>query len=403
MFNQGVAAFQDGDLERALDQFLSARWAGMDTGALHYNLGVVYYRLGRYEAAESEFRHLLDDPETAPVGHYNLGLIAQRQGRTDTASMHFRTALDTADGSGLQRLSRMALDELEPHAGPRRWRGLLSLAGGYDDNVTLAPQADLIGVTESDDVFLELLAAGRYQLAGAAADGWQLDTALYLREYYDVEDFNQAALRIGITRSRSLGRWQTSLGGQLDAIWLDRDHFSNIYTLSIQGVRRLGSDSQLRLRYRGSRFKADEAFDQLTGWRHRVRSEGRRHWDLGSLHLGHELEWNDRNDLRSDTQFFSLSPLRNTLYVDLVIPAGIRWEFTMRGQYRNSRYRDANVTAAGSEQRRDDRMEASVRVDHRLRSDIRLFGIYTHADNDSTIAAFDYVRNEFLAGVERVF
>ena len=75
-FERGIAAFQSGDYAAALQSFLEAQRAGLDTAGLHYNLGATYYRLQRYPEAEREFQALARDPAWAALAGYNLGLIA---------------------------------------------------------------------------------------------------------------------------------------------------------------------------------------------------------------------------------------------------------------------------------------------------------------------------------------
>jgi hypothetical protein len=399
-FDQGISEFRKGNYDRALVLFQTARRHGIDTPALHYNLGVVWYRLGRYGDARAEFLQILDDPDLGPTAHYNLGMVALRGGNTETARGYFLTARDRATTPGLRRLAERALETVGHRAGVRRWRVLASLAGGYDDNVTLAPQADLVGVSDVDDWFVELLAAARYQLAGTTAGGWRMEGGVYLRQHSEVDRFNQVALRLGVTRSFIAGKWQAAVGGLTDMIRLGGDPFANILTLSLQGERQLDKSWDLHLRYRASEIDADDDFDQLTGWRHHMRSEGRWRRDYGSLHVGHELEWNDRNDLRSGDQFLSLSPLRNGVYVEAIVTKIARWELSARGHYRHSRYRDPHVTASETRTREDERLEFILRAARTIKPGGRFFAAATHTDNDSNLVAYDYKRTEFMAGWE---
>jgi len=77
-FESGVAAFRDGDIDRAKVLLEQAREAGLDSSALLYNLGVVYFRLGLYNQAKAAFTELLVTPH-APLARYSLGLILQKQ------------------------------------------------------------------------------------------------------------------------------------------------------------------------------------------------------------------------------------------------------------------------------------------------------------------------------------
>jgi len=402
-FRAGTQAFQQGDYPAALAHFRAARDSGLDSTSVRYNMAVTYYRLGQLDASAIEFRGLLSDPGSAPTAHYNLGLIARHQGDNRTAQHHFRQAQELAATQELRNLATAGLRSVTPAPPKRRGQAVISVAGGYDDNVTLAPQADLVGVSGEGDGFLEFLAAGRYMIAGDASKGWRAEGALYLREYLDVDGFDQAALRAGLTQLGSAGSWRTAFGGYTDVILLDGDYFQSIFSASAQGIRPVGGNGELLLRYRISRIEADDDFDQLSGWRQRGRVQGRWRHGFGDLVLGYELEWNDRRDVQTATTFSSRSPLRNLLYGEVLRQVGSNWEVSARGEYRRSRYRDPDTTLTSSRKRQDDSLELRLRADRRLGASSRVYGTYTRSDNDSNFEVFDYRRSEFMAGLEWVF
>ena len=59
-FAAGVAAFNAQDYERALTLFQAALDAGVEGPAVHYNIAVASYKLGRYRRAEAEFVLIAD-------------------------------------------------------------------------------------------------------------------------------------------------------------------------------------------------------------------------------------------------------------------------------------------------------------------------------------------------------
>ncbi len=124
-FEQAVKAFRAGDYPAALQLFLDARKAGLDTRGLHYNLGAAYYRLQRYPESEREFEGLASDPEWAALAHYNLGLIAQRTGRELQAIAYFERAHLTTTDPNLRTLAATASSGSAPRTRAprlsRRW------------------------------------------------------------------------------------------------------------------------------------------------------------------------------------------------------------------------------------------------------------------------------------------
>src|SRR5712692_7419272 len=171
-FDQGMQAFRAGDYQGALQSFLEARKAGLDTPGLRYNLGATYYRLGRYAEAEREFQALARDPEWAPLAHYNLGLTAQHTGRQREAIEHFEQAHSITTDLNLRTLAATALERLGGEPLSRQTGAVFPLAGGYDSNATLSPDAATVGASHQSDLFVEALAAVSHRLAGNTARGW---------------------------------------------------------------------------------------------------------------------------------------------------------------------------------------------------------------------------------------
>jgi Bacterial transcriptional activator domain. len=56
-------------------------------------LGIAYFRIGRWEDAEREFRAIVEElSPTDDYAHYALGRALERQGRTAEANGHYKLA-----------------------------------------------------------------------------------------------------------------------------------------------------------------------------------------------------------------------------------------------------------------------------------------------------------------------
>ena len=80
--------------------------------ALHYNLGVTYYKLQQYEKAREEFETLTKDPKSATLAHYNIGMVALAQGQKSAARRQFQMASRKAMDEKLRALADERLEEL---------------------------------------------------------------------------------------------------------------------------------------------------------------------------------------------------------------------------------------------------------------------------------------------------
>ena len=160
LFAEGNALVRSGVLRTALVRYREAAAAGLDTPLLHYNVGVVYYRLGEFADAAEEFARAAAAPELAALASYNRGLAQRASGDHAAATLSFQAAADSADDRDLRRLATSAAEGAPPTADtataarptrrtPRatvepdepigEFRLLAAARLGQDDNVYEAP------------------------------------------------------------------------------------------------------------------------------------------------------------------------------------------------------------------------------------------------------------------------
>jgi tetratricopeptide (TPR) repeat protein len=402
-FDQAVKAFRAGDYPAALTSFLEARRVGMDTQGLRYNLGATYYRLQLYPEAEGEFQSLAGDPEWAPVAYYNLGLTAQRMGREEQAIKYFERAYGMTDDPNLRALAGTALERLG-HAPllPRSTGSVVSLAGGYDSNVTLAQDAATLGSSNKSDFFAEALAAASRRLAGNTARGSYADGGLVLRKYGDLDQYDLVGLRGGLSYRTDSGRLQTSAGGYFDMIYVGGERLEQDAVVDVQVRSRLDAGGDLRGRYQLARIDGGGGFDYLDGWQHRFTADAGFASAPARARVGYQLELNNRRDLQQGGEFFSYSPTRHSLFVTAILPRVGGWWTDVRGEYRISRYNDPYRLNGGSLEvtRDDDRYGVALRANRRLTALWRVFIDYSNYRNESSITTYDYIRYQLLVGIE---
>lgn len=401
-FEQGFNASRAGNHTAALHAFLEARRAGMDTPALRYNLGVTYYRLGRYAEAEREFQALARDAAWAGLAHYNLALTAQRMGRTSQAVEHFERAYRAADEPKLRTLAATALERLGRVPEPPRTGALISLAAGYDSNATLSPDAETVGLSDQHDLFLEALAAASHRLTGGAAGGSYVHGGLLLRKYVDLDRYDQAGFRAGLSYETVSGRWQNGVGAYVEQIYVEDERLQQAGILELRARRLLAGGAGLRARYQFAHIDGGRDFGYLDGWQQRLGLETGFSLARSQLRLGYELELNDRSDFAQGAEFLSYSPTRHTFAATLAWPDVRGWRTEARAEYRLSRYKDPDRLDGGTRvvTREDDRLGVGLRAARAATSAWRPFLDYAYYRNESNVHTHDYNRHQVMLGVE---
>jgi Flp pilus assembly protein TadD len=399
-FEQGIEAFRAGNYQGALQSFLDARKAGLDTPGLRYDLGATYYRLGRYAEAEREFQALTRDPGWAPLAHYNLGLTTQRMERPQQAMEYFGEAQRTTTDPNLRALAATALERLG-RAAPRT-SALVSVAGGYDSNVTLSQDAATVGASHQSDSFVETLAAVSHRLTENAARGWVAHGALVVRKYRDLDQFDLTGLRAGLSYETDSDRLQTSVGGYFDTVYIGGNRLERVAMVDVQMRGRLDAGRELRGRYQAGRIAGGGGFEYLDGWQQRLSADAG--FALGSafLRVGYQLELNNRRDLQQQADFFSASPTRHSLFASVALRELGGWQPDARGEYRVSRYNDPDRQNGLEVTRKDHRYGLALRASRPLSAPWRAFVDTSYYRDESNLDTYDYSRYQLMVGIEAV-
>jgi tetratricopeptide (TPR) repeat protein len=308
----GIDAFRLGDFTKALSEFLHAEREGLDTPALHYNLGSTYYKLGRNADAETEFRSLLSDPKFGDFARYNLGLIARRTGRSAEAHAHFAAVAEQAKTLPLRGLARAELGGHPSGSSGRRrsaWQGSLEAGAGYDDNVTLAARTALITPSGAGSPTYSVLGSAGGPLAGNGRRGLRLTGSVYDIKYPHQSDYDLLVSRAGPSYRFELDSWRVQTGLYATYIRLGANTLETLGALNLRGEHALGA-GRLTLDYSLQRMGGGPRYDYLTGWQNRFGVHGSWHPGPTWITIGYALVLNNRRDLVSGAQFFSVSPMR---------------------------------------------------------------------------------------------
>jgi len=303
-------------------------------------------------------------------------------------------------GLGILTISTL----LSGHAMASDWNGLVSASVGHDDNVTLADDSNIIA-SDQEDNFLDVLGVASRYLSGNKDDGVHFSGTLYNREYDTEDDFNLLLVSGGLAYHKKLGSWHGRFGAKYDYIEYGGDPYETVLTLSAEGRHKFSKRSELRVRYQYYDIQAESSqFNNVEGDRHQIRVEGRFKQGGNRYRLSYTGETNDRNDsVRTPTSFSSSSPVRHTLRANAIVPLNAKWGTEFDVRYRDSRYKDDNVSGGVSTRRNDDRLKAKAELNYKIDSKTTAYVNYIHTNNDSNIDRFEYDRNEATVGVNYLF
>ena len=111
LFQKGRAHLKRGMPAQATVALEKAKKREPEKESIREALGIAYFRIGRWEEAEAEFRTLLELSPVNDYAHYALGRCLEKQGRTLEANTHYKLASSLRPASEHYRARIL---ELEP-------------------------------------------------------------------------------------------------------------------------------------------------------------------------------------------------------------------------------------------------------------------------------------------------
>lgn len=388
----GEHAFAAGDYESALLYFEMSRDGGQSGAAIHYNIAVCQFKLGRFEEAGVTFRHIVSNhPTMRGLAEYNLGLVERRLGNTRAAQEHFIRAWELSpDNEKIRALAMAMLDDMVPPAEePERWFGSFGLRAGHDDNVALRDSLGLPAGVTAESPMVDLFVALRGAPAGFG--GFMLDASAYAVAYTDADDFDQSEFRLGGLYVWRPGDWRLEGSAHYVHGTLGGSGFEREIAVGARALRYLGDDAALDFHYRYDDIEeGDPLFAGIAGTRQRI--DLRYRWYRGDhtviLRLG--AESNDRLDA-------GVSPSRSRFQADYRYQPSDGWGFEAGFGFRSSDYDDLEIP------RSEDLASISAALTRTV-AEVWLFALqFQYSENDSDDPVFSYERNLITLGVLRTF
>ena len=402
-FERGVNASQQGDHAAAVEYFNEALRQGRRDGRLYYNLGVSYYKLGRYDEAARAFQHATSDTELEALSYYNLALVAVAQNNNKVAGIWLQRCLGVATDRRLRTLAETLQERIsisEESESELVGNAYASVNMGYDDNVLLRDDTLLPSSAIKEDFYLDMF--GYATVATRDAKSPRLDVSAYVLKYNDLPHYDLGFMRIGGSLSRTAGTWSLEPGVHAAFFELGGKPLYRTLSFEMNGQHRLDRQTRLKLDYLFERVtESDSTYAYLAGSRQRVRVRMIRSLpQQARVQAEYAVEINNRDDLVSGTTFTSYSPQRQYLRLRGTMPLGASLNGSLSLRYRDSRYRDRNILSDSSVIRRvEHQYDFSAGVSRPWLKNTQLEAEYRYISNQSSIARYDYNRSQIQFGI----
>lgn len=111
LFQQGRAQLKRGMAAQATVALEKAKRREPEKASIREALGIAYFRIHRWQAAEAEFRKVIELSPVNDYAHYALGRTLEKQGRAREANVHYKLASSLSPGSEQYRERIKEFDE----------------------------------------------------------------------------------------------------------------------------------------------------------------------------------------------------------------------------------------------------------------------------------------------------
>jgi Flp pilus assembly protein TadD len=92
LYQEGRARLREGMAAQATVALERAKRLEPEKASIREALGIAYYRITRWEAAEAEFRKMIELSPVDAYAHFALGRSLEKQGRSEEASRYLKLA-----------------------------------------------------------------------------------------------------------------------------------------------------------------------------------------------------------------------------------------------------------------------------------------------------------------------
>lgn len=406
-FSSGVSLFQKGHYAQARAAFETALAKGLKTPVLFYDLGATEFKLGNLRAAKAHFQRISGDPRFGQYARYNLGLIAKREGNITAARKHFSQVDSHATDPSLRELAHKQLSQLGaakkiPHA-----VGFLELESGYDSNVILRRLASTVTPSRQGSALYGILAGGAGVVHGSWSHGLQLAGSVFYRGFTAVGGYDQLLVQAGPKYRFGWGGWKWETAAKLSYFRFGGATLETTAGARARASHALGAKGTISFRGGVARAHGGSQYGYLTGNVYFVGAKGKWKFDSTSFSVGYDHQVERRNDLRTGTQFFSVSPTSDLVSGAFDWRFMKNWSAGIHASYSHARYRDPDVytqnTTLVTVRRIDKYSSIGLSLKRDFSNALYLEFSAEHDNNNSTVSRYSYAQNVYLLRVSYLF
>lgn len=387
----GMQHFEQGDYNRALQQFKKAQAAGLSTAKLTYNLASVYYKLGHYQLSKAHFIQLIHDSELAFEANYSLGLIAHKLGHDRQSILWFEKSAEATANKQLRALARKQINSIAKSQ-QKAWFGFISSGLGYDSNIAYVPSTF---VSNRSGRFLRVIGYADWDLSESVTEGLHLAASYFSNNYLSSNEFDDDSLSIFTELHKPVAEWDISYGFGLSQSTYAHAGFLNTTSIYSKARTELSKGRAFSIELKRDVISSRRSqFSYLDGSRTTLKVDYRLKIKSREYRFNSGLEFNHRNNTASA----SFSPTRFQVGTRLIKTISARYKVAAELGIRLSEYK-----TVATQNRSDKRLRIKMEGIYQINAIWTGKTEFIYINNRSSEGLSQYSKGMILVSVYSVF
>lgn len=401
-FDIGKQAYRHGEWDQSILAFKQALSRGYENGAIHHNLGVVYYKSGFFREAYHAFIEASRYENFRASAYFNLALVKIKQSDYTEATSWLQLVKDNhlkrddliylAAETLLNRIDTAKLLEENRHI------VLLVNATMGTENYNMASRHPLISI-KSNQYFENTLSAstGVFEPVYRTNIGTDIYTLINNQNEHDDLIITRVFL------DKILGRRATrfTLQGNINYANLGDNSYYQGFGLNLKYSNQFTDRVDLKIKYYFTWFDAlNRRFDAITGSQQKLLWSLSRKKENRELKINYEWETNYRDDQIIANEFTTYTMMRNSFGIHYTKLLNLPWSYELGTDFFQSDYSDPKSLGSADKRRIDSRWNMNAQLQHKINK-LLSWGIkYEFLHQNSTISIFEFKRHQFSTFLE---
>ena len=364
---------------------------------LAYNLGITLYRLGQYQKSEQYLNQSIKLNPQYGSAYLNLALAQIKLNKLSEARFSLEFLVNNSQSTFLMNAANKLLSRLDEENSVNIPFIFFAWLGAEDQGDSIAGEP----VSHESNSFFEFMILYTKQINDDYKNGYGLTANMFSILYEHDREYNLYLFSLGVDKRFTHNRFLFKSGFDLAQSYFGSTAYQRTLGINLNAQYKVNKQLKLKTRlFAGKIHSLAKKYDYLNGYQVKARSSIVYKMDyFQELIPRIEFEYNDNEDIKTDTLTSSQSPGKIKLDMAYKIKHGLPWIYKAKMGFRYSRYPGKYISSIYNERRVEKQISIKLGLEKTLSKKLSMLLDYSYSNNQSTIDVFSYEKNKLTLGI----